>query len=79
MKHYHYEVHGYNGRYRQKETGRLTGLMDFAAIDVHALSEEEAIAKAKTLLVKKYYRIGRVYECHTAPVENQWPTKTIES
>lgn len=64
MKHFHYEVHGYQETYFQKETGKNTGIIDFAVIEVLALSEKEARSKAKLMLKKKHYRIGRVYECH---------------
>jgi hypothetical protein len=71
MKHYHYEIHGFQKKYIQKETGKKTGLVDYAPIEVLAADEEEAMKKAKSLLKKKYYRVGRVQECHYSTYDHQ--------
>ena len=54
MEHYHYIVSGYGG---ELEDGRLS---DFASIDVFAKGEDEALAKAAKLVVKKYYRVASI-------------------
>lgn len=72
MKHYHYEIQGFNAKAPYLNTDLNPKLSkdnfqmgDVAMLDVHASNEEEAIIKARALLKKKYYRVGKVYECHS--------------
>ena len=54
MEHHHYIV---NGFMHEDTDGRLT---DFAAIDVLAKNEKEALTKAQKLVDKKHYRVASV-------------------
>ena len=69
MRHFHYEIHGFNKRFAPEGSTIKTGILDFTPIDVVAKNEEEALSLAKTLVKKRYYRIGRVYECHAALID----------
>ena len=75
MKHYHYEVQGFNEVLPEEEHIKITKSRfrfgDFAVIDVIEFSEQKAIEKAKGILKKKFYRIGKVYECHQSEMDNE--------
>lgn len=67
MKHYHFEVQAFNGKTPLKPAVKgAFNMQDVTVVDIIALSEEEALKKAKPLNVKKYYRVGKVYECHAS-------------
>lgn len=73
MKHYHYEIQGFNNkapypegeprgmneelRKREYQMGECT------VIQVIALTEKEALKKAEKMVIKNYYRIMKSFEC----------------
>lgn len=63
MKHYHFEIQAYQ---KKADNPKLEGdfqLLDFVAVGVIALTEEQAIEKAKLIIKRNGYRVGRVWEC----------------
>lgn len=54
--HYHYEITGYSLIKDER-------LLDICSISVYAKNEDEAIKRAKDMVVKKYYRVNKSWEC----------------
>jgi hypothetical protein len=73
MKHYHWEIQAYNVKFPYpKNTNAPKSqyqIGDLSIVDVLAESEKEAIEKAKSLIKKKFYRLGKMYECHTPDLD----------
>ncbi len=69
MKHYHYEIQGYNSFEYMDNNTKDFKMFDMSIIDVLAKTEKTALKKAKGLLKKTYYRVDKVYECHQSDID----------
>lgn len=72
MKHFHFEIQAFQEKTHIPGKGRFAfEINDMAVVDVLAFTEKEAINKAKTILKRKHYRVGKVYECHRSEEDPQ--------
>ena len=70
MKHYHFEIQGFQRKVLINKEKNNFQIFNFSLIDVISDTEENAIKKAKSLVKKKYYRLNRMYECHYSEMDN---------
>ncbi len=66
MKHFHYEVQVFDTKMPYKDPQFGSDQFIFGGlviVTVMTQTAKEAIKKARTMLKKKYYRIGKVWDC----------------